>query len=234
MKFSTSILLTALASATLLPSFVNATKESNPSIGIVGRDESKYTLLWKPSQEEEHGLFNDIDTINSCANEEYELKLVVHAQPHAFFMSIPMDDETMCPPLLWHADFVDPMKKNVLEKSIHAIDDIDDKHVFEHDLKLVETISVGNYLLKEIAEAFHNADDGNDKPYDSVTNNCGLLLVNMGTYLNVDYYSNPELVAYVQRHLIQQDGPNTAHHRLLGKASGESAELNNFFDWWSF
>jgi len=99
-------------------------QESNPSIGIVGRDHTNYSLLWKPSQEEAHGLFTDLDIMNSCADENYELKLAVHAQPHAFFVSVPKDDETNCPPLMWHADFVDPKKKDTLEKSVYTYDDI--------------------------------------------------------------------------------------------------------------
>jgi len=92
--------------------------------------------------------------------------------------------------------------------------------LFVLEFDSLETISIGTYSLKDIAEAFHQADDGNDKPYDSVTNNCGLLLINMGKYLQFDYYSNPELVAYVQRHMLDEDGPNVAHARALKRNGG--------------
>jgi len=208
--FFATVVVTA---AVLSPSFVQATEDSNLSMGIVGRDEPNYKLLWQPSQEEELGSFTDVNTINDCATEEYTLKLVVHAQPHAFFVSIPMDDETQCPSLLWHADFVDPATKDTLEKSVHAVHN---SKVFEYDMNLMKTIAIGNYSLNEIAKAFHIADDGNDKPYDSVTNNCGMLLINMGKYLGVDYYSHPEVIAYVQRHVLDEDGPNTMMgHRFL-------------------
>ena len=196
MKFiaPTTFFAAVVVTATVSPVFVHSNEESNGSIGIVGRDEKNFELLWQPSHQEEHGLFTDIDTISRCADEKYELKLLVHAQPHAFFISIPLKEETTCPSLLLHADFVDPEKKETLEKSVHTIED---STLFACDMKVVETIPVGQYSLQEIAEAFHKADDGNDKPYDAVTNNCGVLLMNMGKSLGVDYYSHPELIGYV-------------------------------------
>ena len=221
MKFlpSTIFFATVVVPATVLsPSFVQATEDSNLLMGNVGRDEPNIELLWKPSQEKEHGSFTDVDTISRCFDEKYELKLVVHAHVHPFFVSIPMDDETKCPSLLLHADFVDPMTKDTMEKTVHAI--IDSK-VLEHDMALVETISIGNYSLKEIADAFHNADDGNDKPYDSVTNNCGILLINMAKYLGVDYYSNLQLIGYVQRRILNENGPNMMMGRRLARTHGD-------------
>jgi len=229
MKFITNALFSSVvAVVTTLPLFVYSTKESNPSIGIVGRDKKNFSLLWKPSQED-HELFTDLDIIKSCANENYEVKLAVHAQPHAFLLSIPTDDKKKCPHFMWHADFVDPKRKDALEKSVYAY--VDDSTVFERDMKLLETIFVGNYFLKDIAEAFDQADDGNDKPYDSVTNNCGLLLINMGKYLQFDYYSNPELVAYVQRHMLDEDGPNMAY---LKSPHARGLKDDEKFEWDKF
>ena len=214
MKFiaPTTFFAAVVVTATVSPVFVHSNEESNGSIGIVGRDEKNFELLWQPSHQEEHGSFTDIDTISRCADEKYELKLVVQAQPHGFVITIPMDDEIKCPSLLWHATWGDPAKKDRLEKSVHSCKD---STMLERDMKLVETMSIGNYFLKEIAEAFHNADDGNDKPYNSVTNNCSLLLINMGKSLGVDYYSHPELIGYVQRHMVDEDGSNMMKARRM-------------------
>jgi len=219
MKFlpSTTFFTTAVVAATFSPSFaVDSTEEINPSMGIVGRGAPNYFLVWKPSQQEEElGLVLTDVEFASCATEDYELKLIVHAQPHAFFVSIPImndDENTQCPSLLWHADFVDPATKETLEKSVHAIED---SQVFEREMKLMEIISIGKYSLMEIGEAFHAADDGSDKPYDLVTNNCSVLIINMGKYLGIDYYSRPDIIGYVQRHRSDEEGPNMMMSRGL-------------------
>lgn len=175
-------------------------------------------LVWKKS---DGGSLRDHWLNNQCMDTTFLLSLVVHANPHAYFVVSPItkdnnnNDNDECPSLFIHADWVDVIAKDRLEKSVHTV--VDDESFVAGVMSSLDSYPVGEYPLSVVVNAFDNANDGGDMLYDQENNNCGSFLMNMGLDLDINYHDHPELLAYVTRHVTDTNGQNMVHGRILDK-----------------
>lgn len=135
------------------------------------------------------------------------INLFVDHNPHAYVFLSPVEEskEECSVMLLIHAGL--SVTNNIndanlcMKKSVHTVTD-DNEQEMKKMMKEKKVAPVGIFSLNKISAAFHAANNKGNKPYDLQTNNCGVLLINMGSHLGIDHYARPDIVDYIQNLLI--------------------------------
>jgi len=144
-----------------------------------------------------------ISYLDECGSEEYEVSLHVGDNGHLHGLASPVEQEAVeagCPSLATHASLSTEEDGNSYKELLAFHDHEEFKDEFQGE----NAVSIGQFSLTDLAEAYEKAEVSENSVYDLLSNNCASYLVNLSRHLGVPI--DRWIKSFVANRLLQGKG----------------------------